>query len=122
MDKPPLKLFLPSDISDDFCAILGEYGIKHSTEKEVSNGPSLVVNSASDTVKEIVIEIVNSTPFWTAFSACFIAYLNRNKGKKLTAEKDGVKFSLENMNHHEMTKALEDAKRIMVSNNEKTRS
>ncbi|EHL37297.1 hypothetical protein SEEM710_15964, partial [Salmonella enterica subsp. enterica serovar Montevideo str. ATCC BAA710] len=27
-------------------------------------------------MKEIVIELINSGPFWAAFSACFIAYLN----------------------------------------------
>ncbi|EAA1884676.1 hypothetical protein E1K98_10890 [Salmonella enterica subsp. enterica serovar Fluntern] len=113
MRSPGLKLSLPSDISDTFCTILDEYAIQHSSVEEKSNGPKLAVNSASGAAKDIIIEIVNSAPFWAAFSACFIAYLNRNRGKKASIEKDGKKISLENITHHEMAKFLEDAKTVV---------
>lgn len=76
MRTPGLRLSLPSDMSDAFCTILDEYAIQHSLAEEKNNGPKLAVNSAQDSMKEIVIELINSGPFWAAFSACFIAYLN----------------------------------------------
>jgi len=75
MHNANLKLSLPSDMSDTFCVILDEYGIKHSNEKKVSNGPSFAVNSTQETFKDIAIELINSGAFWTAFNACFIAYI-----------------------------------------------
>ncbi|EGT6419441.1 hypothetical protein JEC16_004377 [Salmonella enterica subsp. enterica serovar Agona] len=115
MRTPGLRLSLPSDMSDAFCTILDEYAIQHSLAEEKNNGPKLAVNSAQDSMKEIVIELINSGPFWAAFSACFIAYLNRNRGKKATIEKDGKKISLDNITHHELTEILEDAKTIVFS-------
>ena len=115
MRNADLKLSLPSDMSDAFCMILDEYGIKHSDEKKVSKGPSLAVNSAQETFKDIAIELINSGAFWTAFSACFIAYIKRNGKKKVTLEKDGKKISLENVTHQELTEILEDAKTLVFS-------
>ncbi|KMK11029.1 hypothetical protein ABW06_23360 [Pluralibacter gergoviae] len=112
MRNPGLKLTLPSEISDTFCKILDEYRINHTSEKKVESGPTFAVNSAQDSVKEIVIELINSGPFWAAFSACFIAYINRSGKKKATIKKDGKIISLENITHDELTRVLEDAKTV----------
>lgn len=114
MRNADLKLSLPSDISDAFCAILDEYDIKHSVKKKVSNGPSLAVNSAQEAAKEIVIELINSGAFWTAFSACFIAYINRNSNKKVTLKNGNKEISLENANHREVAEFIENASEVIL--------
>ncbi|EMH6517112.1 hypothetical protein [Klebsiella grimontii] len=113
MRNADLKLSLPSEISDAFCAILDEYDIKHSVEKKVSKGPSFAVNSAQETAKEIVIELINSGAFWTAFSACFIAYINRNGKRKVTLKNGNKEISLENASHREVTEFIENANEVV---------
>lgn len=122
MRNADLKLSLPPEMSDSFCAILDEYSIKYSVEKKLSNGPSLAVNSAQETFKDIAIELINSGAFWTAFSACFIAYINRNGKKKVTLEKDGKKISLENVTHQELTEIIGDARTLVFSESDGKKS
>lgn len=119
MDKAPLKLQLPSDIAAAFCASLLENGIKYSVRDKKDSGPELVVNSQHEAAKEIIIEIINSGPFWASLSAGVIAYIKRHKGKKLTIERDGTKFTAENMSHHDMNNALENAKNIIFREEDK---
>lgn len=113
MRNTDLKLSLPPEMSDTFCTILGEYGINHSAKNNVNSGPSLAVNSAQETAKEIVIELINSEAFWAAFSACFIAYTNRKSSKKVVIKNGDKEMSLENASHLEVKEFIENSSEIV---------
>ena len=118
MNNPPLKLSLPSDMSDDFCSLLTENGISYTSKVMSSgfrqDGMGFIVNSSSD-VKEIIIAAIESASLWGAIGTAIIAFTKRHKHKSVTVEKDGFKFKASGMSQDELAKSLEGATKLLIT-------
>ncbi|HHS3615257.1 TPA: hypothetical protein ACP7SJ_000153 [Escherichia coli] len=121
MDRPPLKVSFPSDISAAFCAALVENDISYTSTKKSSgfrqDGYGLVVNSAD--LKEIVIALVESKPFWCAVAGAIWAFTKRHQHKTVYVEKDGYKFKSSGMSQEELSKTLEGATKLIITESKK---
>lgn len=118
MDRPPLKVSFPSEISAAFCATLVENDISYSTEDEgfkISyGGLDFVVNSAEE-LKEIAIAIIESKPFWGTVATAIWAFARRHKNKAIYVEKDGYKFKASGMSQEELSRILKDATNLIIT-------
>ena len=122
MERPPLNVSLPSEIFTDFCADLSENGINY-TSSNMSSGfrqddYDFVVNSSQD-IKEIIIAIIDSKPFWAMVGSAIWAMTQRHKNKSIYIEKDGVKIKATGMSVEDLTKVISGARDIEISNSEK---
>ncbi|OQR53014.1 hypothetical protein BI322_03870 [Klebsiella oxytoca] len=118
MDRPPLKVSFPSEISAAFCAVLAENDIGYSSGiKPVRPGDGsfdFIVNSAED-LKEIAIAVIESKPFWSAVAAAIWAFARRHKHKVIYVEKDGYKFKASGMSQEELSRTLKDATNLIIT-------
>lgn len=123
MNKAPFKLDVSSEILDAFCKSLDDFGMDYSRSDKIK-GPSLVVNSAQDTAKEILFHILEQKHFWNMLSTAIVAFIYRNKFMKITIWKNGVKISTRGMNNaRELMKLIEGAEKLEIkSEDDKTRS
>ena len=121
MTRPPLKVSFPSDISAAFCAVLAENDISYSHGiKGVRPGDGdfgFIVNSAED-LKEIAIAIIESKPFWSVVAAAIWAFARRHKHKVVYVEKDGYKFKASGMSQEELSRTLQDATNLIITEKE----
>lgn len=117
MDRPPLKVSFPSDISAAFCAVLVENDISYTSTKKSSgfrqDGYGLVVNSSD--LKEIAIALIESKPFWCAVAGAIWAFTKRHQHKTVYVEKDGYKFKASGMSQEELSKTLEGATKLIIT-------
>lgn len=118
MDRPPLKVSFPSEISAAFCAVLSENDIGYSSEiKVVRPGDGsfdFIVNSADD-LKEIAIAVIESKPFWSAVVAAIWAFARRHKHKVVYIEIDGYKFRVSGMSPEEISRMIRNAKNVIIT-------
>lgn len=118
MDKAPLKLQFPSDISAAFCATLKENDIKYTPKLERryefrTGDMGFIVNSTD--LKEIAIALIESKAFWGCLGSAIWAFTKRNSRKTIFVEKDGYKFKATGMSQDELAKSLENAKSLIVT-------
>ncbi|WP_157665952.1 hypothetical protein [Tatumella citrea] len=119
MNNPPLKVFLPSDIAAAFCATLRENDITFrpsftgANAHEVRSGPGFIVNSAD--LKEIIISLAESKPFWTFVGSAVWAFTKRHSHKSVYIETDKIKFKASGMSSDEISRFMQDAKSLTVT-------
>lgn len=122
MDRPPLKVSFPSDISAAFCAALVENDISYTSTKKSSgfrqDGYGLVVNSAQE-LKEIAIALIESKAFWGTVGTAVWAFAGRHKHKTVFVEKDGFKFKASGMSQEELSKTLAGATKLIITESNK---
>lgn len=113
MNKAPFKLDVSSEIFDAFCKSLDDFGMDYS--KFDVKGPRLVVNSSQDTIKELLFHIIEQKHFWNMLSAVIVAFIYRNKFKKITVWRNGMKVSSSGYdNTKELMKLIEDADKLEI--------
>lgn len=116
MNNPPLKVFLPSEITAAFCATLLENGIIPSPVESVKD-PSerkFAVNSGTD-FKEIAIALIDSKPFWGCVGYAIWAFSQRHSHKKVVAEVGNKKIVVSGMNSEDISKVIEGVTTIEIT-------
>lgn len=115
MNNPPLKVFLPSEITAAFCAALLENGISPSPVESVKDpsGRQFTVNSGSD-LKEITIALIESKPFWGCVGYAIWAFTQRHSHRKVTIITPEKKIIVSGLSDSAITKAIEGATSIEV--------
>ncbi|WP_241597480.1 hypothetical protein [Rosenbergiella epipactidis] len=116
MNNPPLKVFLPSEITSAFCAALLENGISTSPVESVKDpsGRQFAVNSGSD-LTEITIALIDSKPFWECVGYAIWAFTQRHSHKKVTIITPEKKVIASGLSDSAITKLIEGATSIEVT-------
>ncbi|MCW2477764.1 hypothetical protein [Candidatus Symbiopectobacterium sp. NZEC135] len=118
MERPPLKLFLPSDMLDDFCNALKDKDISFSLEEKRT--PTLVVNQSNiQSLTEIVVDVLNTKAAWIGIGAVISNFIWRKSGRSIVIEKDGKRLEMKNHTAEEIAKNLEGAHRIVFGDDTK---
>lgn len=126
MNNPPLKVFLPSEIAVAFCATLRENDIMFrpsfagANAYEVRSGQGFIVNNA-DYLKEIIISLAESKPFWTFVGSAIWAFTKRHSHKSVYIETDKIKFKASGMSKDEISRLIQEAGTLTVTEKDETK-
>jgi len=66
-------------------------------------------------LKEIVIALIESKPFWCAVAGAIWAFTKRHQHKTVYVEKDGYEFKASGMSQEELSKTLEGATKLIIT-------